>query len=96
MERDLFTSLFQPRLFPRYLEECADMSKKLIRFFADSQIFDLEWRDCYKKLTLAEQRQANLPRGAAQKAKDELDKTVKKHKSYLLELQEQKDLPERH
>ena len=58
------------------------MSKKLIHYFSDQQIFDLEWRDCYKRLTLAEKRQANLPKSASQKAKDELDKTVKKHKRY--------------
>jgi len=77
---------------PRFLEECSEMSKKLLHYYGDSQIFDLEWRETYGKLTLSEKRLSNLPKSAAQKARDELEKTVKKHKTYLLELQEQKDL----
>lgn len=77
---------------PRYVEECANMAKRLIHYFYDQQIFDLEWRKTYKRLISAEKRRANLPPSAQQKAKDELDKNVAKAKKYLLELQEQKDL----
>lgn len=77
---------------PRYLERCADMSKQLIHYYYDQQIFDLEWRNTYKMLIRSEKRRDNLPRSANQKAKDELEKAVQKNKKYLLELQEQKDL----
>lgn len=77
---------------PRFLERCSDMSKQLIHYFSEEQIFDLEWRQTYKELIRAEKRRANLPPSASQKAKDELEKTVQKHKKYLLELQEQKDI----
>lgn len=30
---------------PRYLEECANMSKKLIHYFYDQQIFDLDFEN---------------------------------------------------
>lgn len=76
---------------PRYVEECANMAKRLIHYFYDQQIFDLEWRKTYKTLMRCEKRRANLPPSAQQKAKEELDKNVAKTKKYLLELQEQKD-----
>lgn len=77
---------------PRYLDECANMAKRLIHYFYDQQIFDLEWRKVYKHLIKAEKRKANLPASASTKAKDELEKNVTKTKKYLLELQEQKDM----
>ncbi|CAD7925946.1 unnamed protein product [Amoebophrya sp. A120] len=77
---------------PRYVDECASMSKQLIHYFYDQQIFDLKWRETYKQLIRAEKRRANLPALASNKAKDELDGNVKKFKKYLLELQEQRDL----
>jgi hypothetical protein len=30
---------------PRYVEECAEHAKKLIHYFYDQQIIDLEWRN---------------------------------------------------
>jgi len=81
---------------PRYLTECTEMAKKLIQYFYDQQIFDLEWRKTYKELIVAEKRRANLPPNASSKAKEELDKNVTTAKKYLLELQEQKDLYQRH
>lgn len=77
---------------PRYLKECAAMSKKLVRLSYDIQIIDLEWRKTYKALLDAEHRQATLPVNAQQKTKDLLKKEVDGHMKYLLELQEQKDL----
>jgi len=76
----------------RYVEECANMAKRLIHYFYDQQIFDLEWRKTYKSLIKAEKRKANLPASASSKAKEELEKAVTKTKKYLLELQEQKDM----
>mmetsp|Transcript_7149 Transcript_7149/g.17343 ORF Transcript_7149/g.17343 Transcript_7149/m.17343 type:complete len:541 (+) Transcript_7149:405-2027(+) len=77
---------------PRFVDECAGMSKQLIHYFYDQQIFDLKWRETYKQLIRAEKRRANLPALASNKAKDELDGNVKKFKKYLLELQEQRDM----
>jgi len=76
---------------PRYVDECADMAKKLIRYYYDLQILDLEWRKTYKNLIKAEKRRFNLPETASTKAKDQLDNNVKTTKKYLLELQDQKD-----
>jgi len=76
---------------PRYLKECAAMSKKLVRLSYDQQIIDLEWRKTYKALLDAEHRQATLPINAQQKTKDMLKKEVDGYMKYLLELQEQKE-----
>merc|ERR1719436_742309 len=45
---------------PRYIRECAAMSKQLIRLQYDQQIVDLEWRKTYKALLDAEHRLATL------------------------------------
>merc|ERR1719183_2763847 len=70
------------------------MSKKLIRFFYDKQIIDLEWRKTYKALLDAEHRRATLPENARQSTKDKLDREVADTKKYLLELQDQRDMYE--
>merc|ERR1712087_227254 len=77
---------------PRYVKECAAMSKKLIRLSYDRQIIDLEWRKTYKALLDAEHRQATLPANCQEKTKALLKKEVDQHMKYLLELQEQKDM----
>merc|ERR1712100_328343 len=74
---------------PRYVDECARMSQKLIRFHYDQQIIDLEWRKTYKALLKAEHHRASLPENARQNTKDKLDKEVSDKKKYLLELQDQ-------
>jgi len=86
---------------PRYLKECAAMSKKLIRLSYDQQIIDLEWRKTYNALLDAEHKQATLrpreglPAKFMTKTTDLLKKDVDNAMKYLLELQEQKDLFER-
>jgi len=45
---------------PRYLKECAAMSKKLIRLSYDQQLVDHEWRKTYKALLDAEDKKATL------------------------------------
>lgn len=79
---------------PRYVNECAGMSKKLVRLSYDQQIIDLEWRKTYKALLDAEHRQATLASNCPQKTKDLLKKEVDGCMKYLLELQQQKDLYE--
>lgn len=79
---------------PRYIQECAAMSKKLIRLSYDQQIIDLEWRKTYKALLDAEHRQATLPKNAQEKVRAILKKEVDGCMKYLLELQEQKDVYE--
>jgi len=79
---------------PRYLKECALLSKKLVRLSYDQQIVDLEWRKTYKALLDAEHRQDTLPVNAQQKTRDLLKKEVDGYTKYLLEIQEQKDLYE--
>mmetsp|Transcript_46665 Transcript_46665/g.99631 ORF Transcript_46665/g.99631 Transcript_46665/m.99631 type:complete len:231 (-) Transcript_46665:61-753(-) len=79
---------------PRHLEECSDMSQKLIRLSYDQQIMDLEWRKTYKALLDAEHRQRTLPENCQPKTKDILKKEVETALKYLLELQEQKDMYE--
>jgi hypothetical protein len=76
---------------PRYVKECASMSKKLIRLAYDQQIIDLEWRKTYKALLDAEHRSATLPENCQEWRKASLKKEVDGHMKYLLELQEQKD-----
>lgn len=76
----------------RYLKECGQMSKRLIRLNYDLQIIDLEWRKTYKALLDAEHRLATLPQNCQAKTKDILDKEVKKHHASLTELQDQRDL----
>jgi len=86
---------------PRYLKECADMSKKLVRLSYDQQIIDLEWRKTSNALLTAEQKQATLrpreglPATFMAKTQALLKKDVDNAMKYLLELQEQKDLFER-
>jgi len=77
---------------PRYLKECAALSKKLVRLQYDQQIIDLEWRKTYKALLDAEHRQDTLPANAQQKTKDTLKKEVEGYTKYLTDLQEQKDM----
>lgn len=79
---------------PRYVKDCAGMSKKLIRLQYDLQIVDLEWRNTYKKLLMAEHHMATLPENAAAKTKDIMKKEADVTMKYLLELQEQKDMYE--
>lgn len=81
---------------PRYVKECAAMSKKLIRLAYDQQIVDLEWRKTYKALLDAERRQDTLPKNCKDTTKAILKKEVDGCMKYLLELQEQKDLYEEH
>merc|ERR1712187_111475 len=76
---------------PRYVRECASMSKKLIRLSYDQQIIDLEWRKTYKALLDAEHRQATLPNNCPEWRKTALKKEVDTNMKHLLELQEQKD-----
>merc|ERR1719191_1034920 len=78
----------------RYLEECAAMSKKLVRLEYDIQIVDLEWRKTYKALLAAEHHLATLPTNPSEKTKTLLKAEVEKCMKYLLELQEQKDMYE--
>lgn len=77
---------------PRYETEAVEMGKKLVRLFYDQQIMDLEWRNTYKKLLMAEHRRATLASDAQQRTKDKMDAEVTSAKKYLLELQDQKDL----
>lgn len=77
---------------PRYIEESVQMGKKLVRLFYDEQIMDLEWRNTYKRLLLAEHRRATLAEAAQQRTKDKMDAEVVAAKKYLLELQDQRDL----
>jgi hypothetical protein len=79
---------------PRYVKECASMSKKLIRLNYDQQIIDHEWRKTYKALLDAEHRQATLPMNGPDWRKTSLKKEVDHHMKYLLELQEHKDMYE--
>lgn len=84
---------------PRYLKDCAAMSKKLIRLQYDLQIIDLEWRKTYKSLLDAEHRRATLPQSAEytknlEKTKKTLEIEVQNCMKYLLECQEQRDLYE--
>jgi len=76
----------------RYVEECAKMSKKMIRLMYDIQIIDLEWRKTYKKLLDAEHRCATLPKDAKEKTKAILNGEVADTMKYLLELQDQRDM----
>jgi len=86
---------------PRYLKECAAMSKKLVRLSYDQQLIDNEWRKTYKALLDAEHKHATLrpreglPASFTAKTQDKLKKDVDNAMKYLLELQEQKDLFER-
>lgn len=77
---------------PRYLEECSQMSQKLIRLNYDEQIIDLEWRKTYKALLDAEHRQSTLPANCQEKTKKMLAKEVQDVMTYLWELQEQRDM----
>merc|ERR1711862_93138 len=77
---------------PRFLKECAGMSKKLCRLSYDQQIIDLEWRNTYKKLLDAEHRKGTLPENVNPKTKTILEKEVAEHLKYLHELQHQKDM----
>lgn len=79
---------------PRFVQECAQMSKKLVRLSYDQQIVDNEWRNTYKALLDAEHRQATLPAECQDKTKTALKKEVDNCMKYLLELQEQKDMYE--
>jgi len=79
---------------PRYIKECAALSKKLVRLSYDQQIVDLEWRKAYKALLDAEHKQSTLPASAQEKTRALMKKEVDGCLKYLLELQEQKDMYE--
>jgi len=76
----------------RYLEECAAMSKKMVRLNYDQQIIDLEWRKTYKRLLDAEHRKKTLPKNAQQKTTDMHVKEVQLTMKYMIELQDQRDM----
>jgi len=76
----------------RYIEECAKMSKKMIRLTYDQQIIDLEWRKTYKKLLDAEHRKSTLPEDCKTKTTELLTSEVNGAMKYLLELQDQRDM----
>lgn len=78
----------------RFVKECAQSSKKMVRLAYDQQIIDREWRNTYKALLRAEHHQATLPANATDKTKITLKKEVDNAMKYLLELQEQKDMYE--
>lgn len=75
----------------RYAEECAEMSRRLIKYLYDRQIISLEWRKTYRDLTDAESRKASLPATAPQKTRDAMDKAVNDFRTRLLEIQDQRD-----
>ena len=76
---------------PRYATECAEMSRRLIKYLYDRQIIALEWRKTYQSLTEAEAKKASLPATAPQKARDAMDKDVTGFRARLLEIQDQRD-----
>lgn len=78
----------------RFVKECAQSSKKLIRLAYDQQIVDREWRNTYKALLRAEHHQATLPGNATEKTKKICKEDVENRMKYLLELQEQRDMYE--
>eukprot|EP00929_Paragymnodinium_shiwhaense_P095464 TRINITY_DN5660_c0_g3_i1.p2 TRINITY_DN5660_c0_g3~~TRINITY_DN5660_c0_g3_i1.p2 ORF type:complete len:179 (-),score=74.03 TRINITY_DN5660_c0_g3_i1:137-673(-) len=78
----------------RFVKECAQSSKKMVRLAYDQQIIDREWRNTYKALLRAEHHQATLPGNATEKTKKILKEEVDNQMKYLLELQEQKDMYE--
>jgi hypothetical protein len=75
----------------RYAEECAEMSRRLIKYLYDRQIISLEWRKTYQSLTDAEARKSSLPSSAPLKARDAMDKDVSNLRLRLLEIQDQRD-----
>merc|ERR1719382_2389184 len=77
---------------PRYIKECAGLSKKMIRLHYDQQIVDNEWRNKYKALLDTEHKLATLPHNASEKTKTLLKKDVTDNLASLTKLQEQKDL----
>merc|ERR1711957_111546 len=77
---------------PRYIKECAGLSKKLIRLQYDQQIVDVEWRQKYKCLLDCEHKLSTLPHNATEKTKTVLKKDVTDNLASLSKLQEQKDL----
>lgn len=76
----------------RYVKECAKMSKKMVRLMYDQQIIDLEWRKTYKRLLDAEFRRSTLPKDCKEKTMGILNAEVKEAMTYLLELQDQRDM----
>lgn len=50
------------------------------------------WTNIFKHLSQAQRRRDSLPENATQKTIDKLDADVKNYKTYLLELQQQRDL----
>merc|ERR1712194_603852 len=77
---------------PRYIKECAGLSKKLIRLHYDQQIVDNEWRNRYKALLDSEHKYGTLPPNASEKTKTILKNEVTENMKKLTELQHQKDL----
>ena len=75
----------------RYADECAEMSRRLIKYLYDRQIISLEWRQTYQSLTDAEARKTSLPPSAPQKARDAADRDVTNLRARLLEIQDQRD-----
>jgi hypothetical protein len=76
---------------PRYAEECAEISRKLIHFYSDRQIIHLEWRKNFRLLQEAEARRASLPDIAPAKTKELMDNSIQEYKTRLLEVQDQRD-----
>lgn len=80
---------------PRYLVECARMSRQLLKLQYEAQIIDIEWKRRYNELITHEHRYAALPPSASEKAKTALKDDVVHSKKQLLELQTQKDMYEK-
>lgn len=78
----------------RYVAECGQMSKKLVRLQYDQQIIDLEWRKTYKLLLNAEHQEKVVLKqpASSEKTKQQMRSDVVRYMSYLLSLQEQKDM----
>lgn len=77
---------------PRYSEETATMSGKLVRLYSDVQIIEHEWRKTYKHFVYAERRRDNLTPGVLQKSRDKAEDEVEAARVQLLSLQDQRDL----
>ena len=76
---------------PRYAEECAAMTQKLIHFYSDRQIISLEWRRNFRLLQETEAKRACLPEVAPAKTREMLDNKINEYKERLLEVQDQRD-----
>jgi len=77
---------------PAYAEECAGHSKRLVKLFYERQIVDEVWTNIFKHLSQSQYRRDSLPENATEKTVQKLEQDVKNYKTYLLELQQQRDL----